>query len=320
MANLKNLTINDTGFITLPNGTTAQRPESPSAGMVRYNTTWGITEYYDGSNWRDISNNYLAADGSSSALAAESAVAIKHFTGTTTNGVYWINLPTVGATQLYCIMDNAFAGGGWIMTMKATTGTTFNYSASYWTTNNTLNPTENNQNNGDAKFNSFNYFKANDIMARWPDIGAGGSIPGVGAWTWLEPNLNQGAAITLLDFFSNTTSPAYNGGSGMFIRDAKTFSGWASGVFSSQVDIRFYGFNYVPYGSLQGQVRWGFGWNENGEGLYPSVAGAAPGSNDVSGGIGMGSQFSSFSAGDKINCCQDTTGINRSARVEIYVR
>jgi hypothetical protein len=219
-------------------------------------------------------------------------------------------------------MNNNWVGGGWMMAMKATTGTTFNYSANYWTTANTLNPGENNRNNGDAKFNTFNYFSCQDIMAVWPDIGAGGSIPGMGAWTWLEPNFNGGARIRLLDFFNNTTSPMYNAGSGQFIRDAKTFSGWASGVFSSQVDIRFYGLNYVnnPTYGTTAKVRWGFGWNENGEGLYPGAAVAAVGSNDVSGGIGMDAGFGNYSAGDRINCCQDTTGINRSARIEIYVR
>jgi hypothetical protein len=44
------------------------------------------------------------------------------------------------------------------------------------------------------------------------------------------------------------------------------------------------------------------------------------GSNDVSGGIGMRSGFVNHSAGDRINCCEKTTGINRSARVEIYIR
>jgi hypothetical protein len=322
MANLKNTTINDTGFLTLAAGTTAQRPVSPTAGMIRYNTTWNITEYYNGSNWRDLSSNYIAADGSTAALAAESATAIKYLTGTTTNGTYWINLPTVGATQIFCIMDNAFAGGGWMMALKANTGTTFNYSATYWTTNNTLNPTDTTQNAGDAKFHSFNYFQAVDIMARWPDITAGGSIPGVGAWTWLESGFNGGARINLLDFFNNTTSPMYAGGSGMFLNDAITFNGWASGVFSSQVDIRFYGFNYInnPTYGVSGKVRWGFGWNENGEGLYPGISGPYDGSNDVSGGIGMDASFGSYSAGDRINCCQNTTGINRSARVEIYVR
>jgi hypothetical protein len=49
MASLKNLTINDTGFIGLPTGNTAERP-SPSNGYVRYNTTLGRPEVYV-NNW-----------------------------------------------------------------------------------------------------------------------------------------------------------------------------------------------------------------------------------------------------------------------------
>jgi hypothetical protein len=48
MAQLKNTLINDTGFLQLPSGTTAQRPASPTAGMVRFNTTTSSTEWYDG--------------------------------------------------------------------------------------------------------------------------------------------------------------------------------------------------------------------------------------------------------------------------------
>lgn len=266
-------------------------------------------------------------DGSSAAKAATSAAAIKAATGTNTDGVYWIDLPTVGPTQVYCIMNSAYDGGGWMMILKATTGTTFNYSANYWTTNNTLNPTDNTTNNADAKFNTFNYFAGKDFMARWPDIGAGGSIAGRGMWTWLQNDYHT-SRTTPLNFFSNrttmknyTTSTA--SGSGNFFGLAKSYSGWASGVFSSQNAINFYGFNYdnTPNSySTNARVRWGFGWNENGEGNFPGTSSAAAGSNDVSGGIGMDSTFGSYSAGDRINCCQDTTGINRSARVEMYVR
>jgi hypothetical protein len=49
MASLKNLTINDTGFIGLPTGSTGERP-SPSNGYVRYNTTLGRPEVYV-NNW-----------------------------------------------------------------------------------------------------------------------------------------------------------------------------------------------------------------------------------------------------------------------------
>lgn len=262
---------------------------------------------------------------------ADSAASIKAMNSNAPNGVYYINLPTIGPSKAYCIMDSAFDGGGWMLAMKATRGTTFNYAASYWTSINTLNATNLNQDDGDAKFDIFNYFEGSDLMARWPDIATdGGSISGTGTWTWLERSFNSGrssARTNLVDFFTNAGT--YESGyGGYFIRDAKTFSGWASGIFSSQVDIRFYGFNFDGPGNYFGndrtRVRWGFGWNENGEGLYSSpatlVTGGAPGSNDVGGGIGMDAQFGSYSAGDIINCCQDTTGINRSARVEVYIR
>jgi hypothetical protein len=49
-------TINDqtntgTGYISVPAGTTAQRPGAPSVGMVRYNTTLGAMEFYTASGW-----------------------------------------------------------------------------------------------------------------------------------------------------------------------------------------------------------------------------------------------------------------------------
>jgi len=42
-----------TGYFDLPAGTTAERPGSPAAGMVRFNTTTGVPEWYDptGTQW-----------------------------------------------------------------------------------------------------------------------------------------------------------------------------------------------------------------------------------------------------------------------------
>lgn len=260
---------------------------------------------------------------------ADSAMTIKAMNPNAPDGVYYINLPTAGPTKTYCIMDSTYDGGGWMLAMKATRGTTFNYSASYWTSRNLLNQSNLNQDDGDAKYDTFNYFEGADLMARWPDIGtSGGSISGTGVWTWMEKSFNSGrssARTNLVDFFTNAGTYT-SGYGGYFIRDAKTFSGWANGIFSSQVDIRFYGFNFInhPGYGFSAKVRWGFGWNENGEGLYSSPStlanSAYAGSDDVGGGIGMDTQFGSYSAGDKINCCQDTTGINRSARVEVYIR
>jgi hypothetical protein len=62
MANLINLTVNDTGFLGLPSGTLAQRPASPQTGYIRFNTTLGVTEYYNGTFWIDPATG-RAAEG-----------------------------------------------------------------------------------------------------------------------------------------------------------------------------------------------------------------------------------------------------------------
>lgn len=255
-------------------------------------------------------------DGSTSAKAAPNAQYLQNAFNNHTDGVYWINLPYVGPTQLYCLLNTTTDGGGWMMMMKATRGTTFSYSSSYWTSINTLNPANTNRNDGDAKFDAMNYYYAKDIMALWPDIPwntnsstTGGSINTNGTynnWCWLQNNFNNGIRITPVNFF--------NSASRLFFGDAKSYSGWNGGVFSSQTSVRFYGFNYTN--ASNANIRWGFSWNENAPlALFPN---GDEGSNDVSGGIGMA--YGSYSAGDYIGCCQDFGGITRTARVEIYIR
>ena len=51
-----NITCNTTGSMVLPVGTTAQRPASPAAGMLRHNSTLGYAEWYDTatSSWKAV--------------------------------------------------------------------------------------------------------------------------------------------------------------------------------------------------------------------------------------------------------------------------
>ena len=53
------LIMSGTGALTLPNGTTAQRPGTPNAGMIRFNTISSTTEYYNGCDWYSFSDNYV---------------------------------------------------------------------------------------------------------------------------------------------------------------------------------------------------------------------------------------------------------------------
>lgn len=63
MAELTSLNVNDTGFLRLPQGSTAQRPETPNSGFVRYNTSDQVVEYYDGNTWVQLSKNTEASGG-----------------------------------------------------------------------------------------------------------------------------------------------------------------------------------------------------------------------------------------------------------------
>lgn len=57
------LDIDLTGAVTIPVGTTAQRPSSPEVGMLRYNSTLSQYEIYDGSSFENFQSTYTAGNG-----------------------------------------------------------------------------------------------------------------------------------------------------------------------------------------------------------------------------------------------------------------
>jgi hypothetical protein len=250
-------------------------------------------------------------DGSTPQRAAASAAAIKTLTGTNVDGVYWIDLLTVGPTQVYCIMDSAVSGGGWMLALKAAaTGTTFSYASTHWTTaTTTLNPTDTTRSAGDAKFNTFNYFASADMMAIWPDITTTGgtiSLPAsYGSWCWLKTAYNSGTRQALTSFFSTASNESF----GTAEAEPPRFPEAGANIFSQQAGNAFYGANFTL--CANNSVRWGVAFNNDADWL----------SNDVMGGIGIGAYGgTNFSAGDVYECCGSAIGINRQARVEMYVR
>jgi hypothetical protein len=277
------------------NGQISGNPSNVSSGTTSSFTLTATSNSQTTARTFSITVN-PAADGTSAARAASSANAIKSLTGTTSNGTYWINLPNVGAQQVFCLMENGYNNGGWHLALKSDTGTTFSWGSGYWTGNNTLNTGDINLNNSNAKFDVFNQFVGNDIMARWPDIGQGGCDSHGGNWIWRE-NGRIGSR-SLLSFFQNVSNVNPFG--------PFSFCGMNGGLWSAQGGMQWYGYNYTI--NSGNAMRWGFAWNNEGD----------HGSNDTESGIG--SNRAGFSAGDRIYCCNTTTGINRNARIEIYIR
>jgi len=114
MATLTSLTINDTGYLELPRGTTAQRPGSPAAGYMRFNTTVGAPEVYNGSAW-------VGELGQSPQYAAVSASQILTNYSASATGFYWINPGGHGPIKLWC--DMTYSSGGWALVMCNRAGT-----------------------------------------------------------------------------------------------------------------------------------------------------------------------------------------------------
>ena len=125
------------------------------------------------------SGMFFSSTGTNPVYPAESAKVIKDITGTNDDGVYYIACKGQPSAPTYCLMNDTYNGGGWMMLMKATRGNTFQYSSNYWTTNNTLNTSSTDRSDGNAKFTVFNDVHVQDIMAIFPDMAQGAYTVGM---------------------------------------------------------------------------------------------------------------------------------------------
>jgi len=73
-----NLALTGNAGVTLPSGTTSDRPGSPAAGVMRFNTTTNIMEYYNGTSWQGVVQEAPAVTSISptTALNANQAITI----------------------------------------------------------------------------------------------------------------------------------------------------------------------------------------------------------------------------------------------------
>jgi len=198
--------------------------------------------------------------------------------------------------------------------MKGTRGTTFQHSANYWTSKNTLNAGDLTRNDADAKYNTFNYSTVKDVLAIWPDIPPrsytnpygqnGGSIFVDDGWTWMVNNWNESTRTTPFTGFSTTRLPHQNTSSSFQTYGINNpfryngFGGWCSSQNGA--------YQHVFNGSGRSNIRWGFQFNNETDQFINA---------DTFCGIG-----GDYSAGDWTNGVYNTLGINRTARFELYGR
>lgn len=101
MATLKNTTINDTGFLTVPTGNTATRPGSPVNGQTRYNTDSQILENYANAAWVTpvvTAGLVMYLDPGNKQSYAGFGTTLRDLSGNGKNGLL-INSPTYSATS-----------------------------------------------------------------------------------------------------------------------------------------------------------------------------------------------------------------------------
>lgn len=105
---------------------------------------------------------------------------------------------------------------------------------------------------------------------------------------------------TLQLLFTNSVRCAFRQVKSAFDVNESPYSAVGNNIFFSQTNVRFFGINYGNANTgFISKARFGFGWNENGDGEETS--------NDGNGGIGTYSQNStSMAAGTFNGCCSGT--------------
>jgi hypothetical protein len=273
----------------------------------------GGTQTFNGQGY------FFSGTGLNSAFPQENAKIIKDITNTNTDGIYYILVNGV-STPIYCLMNDCYDGGGWMMLMKGGDAitNTFQYSANYWTSKNTLNAGDTTRSNADAKYDTFNYNTVKDVLCIWPDISPtgstnpygqnGGSIFVSDGWTWIVNNWNETTRLTPFTGFTTSRFPHQNTSSvyqTYGINNPSRYNGYSSNLWATLGGAYVHGFNRSA-GSSGPYVRWGF--------LF---SGASDLSNsNCYGGIGCGGPTYNISAGN----VNGVIGFGSNKRFELYGR
>jgi hypothetical protein len=166
-------------------GTIAQRPSSPTNGMMRINSDLGILEVYYNSVWNAVGGVGI---GQSSASPAYSAAQLR-FYGITTSGVYWFSTPS-NPTPFQCyVAFNYIDGGDWYLVLKVHNQGDMPSGSPYWKNNSTWNSSDFNLTSGNwAKYASWNAFSFNRVML---EMWQGGTqhIPPIMVWNTAKTSM-----------------------------------------------------------------------------------------------------------------------------------
>jgi hypothetical protein len=111
-ADLDVTNLNGTGAMILPLGTTAQRPAIPAIGQLRYNSTIGLMEYYDGSIWQTVGFKPISATGGTVSTLTVNGVLHNVHTFSYTGADQTFSVSNFGSAGTVTVYMWAGAGGG----------------------------------------------------------------------------------------------------------------------------------------------------------------------------------------------------------------
>ena len=107
-----NATVSGTGGFTIPSGTTAERPGSPTAGVLRYNTTESSYETYDGTSWVKIDTQGYPYDVDYLVIAGGGGGAGAAWSGGGGAGGYLTSTLAITPSTTYTVTVGAGGAGG----------------------------------------------------------------------------------------------------------------------------------------------------------------------------------------------------------------
>lgn len=140
------------GAITIPAGTTAQRPASPANGMLRYNTSLNSTELYANGVWVTIGRPLGSQQNPASspaAILADNSASPDGFYYYITNGTIW-----GGFTKF-----NWHQGRNWICILKVLNRGDMPSGSAFWTNATLQNDSDTNITGGSwSKYGGWNNF------------------------------------------------------------------------------------------------------------------------------------------------------------------